>query len=447
MARILRLSFLPPKVYNIIAGSGNEIELPTHSLCPPEVTLTSDQKPFSILTSIYARSDKGNVRENNEDNFIIADIATGRACSAPQSIDRQLEQNRLLLAVSDGMGGAQAGEIASAIAVYGLRAELTRLKDARDPVERLTRAVERVNALILEKSAESPLLRGMGATLTAAFVDGGRVYLAEVGDSRAYIIRHGRIRQVTIDQSLYAMLSETGEYKRGEKVPTPTSKNVLLQSLGGQESVQVALSCVELRAGDHLLLCSDGLSNKLSADEIRKFVNRSPNLEAACRTMVDVAKKRGGEDNITVVLARFDGNGLQRGVHTPLQQTIDVLALFDPMSNEPDRSTRQLFSDESDEEQEPFSSTIGILPDPHYGGKARVVSTSEKVVQLLNDTRKSYHELVVELKSLEAWLQEQGGYDPELRRTLAHLEHSNRKLHRMEVAARRYRALIERLVN
>lgn len=405
--------------------------------------MTSDQKPLSILTSVYARSDRGNVRENNEDNFIIADITTGRACSAPQSIDRELEQNRLLLAVSDGMGGAQAGEIASAIAVYGLRAELMRLNDARDPVERLTKAVEKVNKLILDKSSESPLLRGMGATLTAAFVERSRVYLAEVGDSRAYIIRHGSIRQVTVDQSLYAMLSETGEYKRGEKAPAPTSKNVLLQSLGGQESVQVALSCVELRAGDHLVLCSDGLSNKLSTEEIRKFVNRSPNLEAACRTMVDVAKRRGGEDNITVVLARFDGDGLHKGAHTPLQRTIDVLALFDPMSNEPDRSTRQLVSDDSQEEQ--FSSTIGILPDPHYGGRARALSVSERVMQLLSDTRKNYHELATELKSLETWLQERGSYDPELRRALAHLEYTNRRLHGMEVTARRYRALIERL--
>lgn len=404
-----------------------------------------DQKPPSIVTSIYARSDRGNVRENNEDNFIVADIATGRAYSAPQSIERQLEQNCLLLAVSDGMGGAQAGEIASAIAVYGLRAELMCLSNSRDPVERLTKAVEKVNALILKKSAENPLLHGMGATLTAALVDGSRVYLAEVGDSRAYIIRHGHIKQVTIDQSLYAMLSETGEYKHGEKAPAPTAKNVLLQSLGGQELVQVALSCVELRAGDHLLLCSDGLSNKLSSEEIRKFVSRSPNLEAACRTMVDVAKKRGGEDNITIVLARFDGDGLRKGAHTPLRRTIDVLALFDPMSDEPDRSTRQLVSDNNHEDDEQFSSTIGILPDTHYSGKERAISVGDKVVQLLNNTRKSYHELAIELKNLEAWLQEQGGYEPQLRRALGHLEHTNRKLHNMEVAARRYRALIEQI--
>lgn len=271
----------------------------------------SEKAPF-VLTSIYARSDKGSVRENNEDNFIVADILTGKSYSAPQSIERSLERNLLLLAVSDGMGGASAGEIASAVTVYSLKAELIRLSAVGNSVDRLTEAVKQVNNVVLRLGESCQELKGMGATLTAVLIEGARAYIAEVGDSRAYIIRQGRIKQVTVDQSLYAMLAETEGYK-GKQMPAATSKNVLLQSLGGQPSVQVALSTVELRAGDHLLLCSDGLSNKLENDEIRKLVERSPNLEAACRTIIDVAKRRGGEDNVTVILARFDGTGLRVG--------------------------------------------------------------------------------------------------------------------------------------
>ncbi|MCS6884050.1 MAG: protein phosphatase 2C domain-containing protein [Acidobacteriota bacterium] len=402
----------------------------------------SEKAPF-VLTSIYARSDKGSVRENNEDNFIVADILTGKSYSAPQSIERSLERNLLLLAVSDGMGGASAGEIASAVTVYSLKAELIRLSAVGNSVDRLTEAVKQVNNVVLRLGESCQELKGMGATLTAVLIEGARAYIAEVGDSRAYIIRQGRIKQVTVDQSLYAMLAETEGYK-GKQMPAATSKNVLLQSLGGQPSVQVALSTVELRAGDHLLLCSDGLSNKLENDEIRKLVERSPNLEAACRTMIDVAKRRGGEDNVTVILARFDGTGLRVGSRASLNQTIDMLALFDPMSDRPDRSTRPLVSEQGEGEE--FVSTVGMLPHRgNYEGRDKLLDAGQRVSRLLAESRKACNELCMELKLLEAWLQECGEYDAELRRVLAHLEYTNRRLHTAESFAKRYNALIDRL--
>jgi serine/threonine protein phosphatase PrpC len=149
----------------------------------------------------------------------------------------------------------------------------------------------------------------MGATLTAALIHGRRAYVAEVGDSRAYVLRGSRLCQVTHDQSYAQVLFDAGTLTR-EQAEAFQYKNVILQAIGTRQDVVVALNRFTLRRGDRLLLCSDGLTGEVEDEEIRRVLLATPNLAAACRALVELANARGGEDNITVVLAEMSGEGL-----------------------------------------------------------------------------------------------------------------------------------------
>jgi serine/threonine protein phosphatase PrpC len=169
--------------------------------------------------------------------------------------------------------------------------------------------VQRANYVVWRESQDNPSRSGMGATLTAVLIRDGKAYVAEVGDSRAYLIRSEQIMQVTIDQSLVELLILAGELTREEAEHAPI-RNVILQAIGTQPEVKVALTTIDLRQGDYLLLCSDGLSNKVTDGELIKFTLKSDGLESACNQLVDLAKRRGGEDNITVVIVAVEGDSL-----------------------------------------------------------------------------------------------------------------------------------------
>jgi serine/threonine protein phosphatase PrpC len=283
-----------------------------------------------VTAWVYGCTDIGVVRANNEDAFVIADLDAGVAVgshappTAPPSGAKPMERGDhgmfrkcivgdqgLLLAVSDGMGGAEAGEIASFLVVESLRRDLESAPRDRPTASLIREAVERANHAVWGEAEASPQRSGMGATLTAVLVRGDRVYIAGVGDSRCYVIRGKQIFQVTRDQSLVESLVELGHLSRDEAEVSP-HRNVILQALGTRPKVAVALARLGARRGDLLLLCSDGLSGKLSAEEMAAFALNGPTLEEACRQMVSAAKERGGEDNITVILAHLSGPGLQQ---------------------------------------------------------------------------------------------------------------------------------------
>ncbi|MFY9222616.1 MAG: Stp1/IreP family PP2C-type Ser/Thr phosphatase [Blastocatellia bacterium] len=284
----------------------------------------------SIVTTVAGFTDVGMVRSNNEDNFLIADLATGRVFLIPQRINHKAAENRLLLAVSDGVGGASCGEVASSMAVHSMRVELLRRNNTTDPFQRLVQAVEKANSLIWNEGQSNPERRGMGATITAALIEKNVAYIAEVGDSRGYVIHSGRIKQVTTDQSLVGILVNRG-IMTPEQAETAPGRNIILQSLGCNSEIKVAVSSVELCTGDYLLLCSDGLSGKVKAEELLQHVENNTSIEDCCKQLIELAKQRGGEDNITVVLAKFEGNGLKPAEQvTRLTTQIEVLAAFDP---------------------------------------------------------------------------------------------------------------------
>jgi PPM family protein phosphatase len=284
-----------------------------------------------VLVSVFGLTDMGRVRTNNEDAFLISNLADATASQADgvAGQERAFEagERAVLLAVSDGMGGADAGEVASALVVESLRRAMSEAEGKLDWNEATKQAVETANREVWS-AARAPGRKGMGATVTAVCVQGDHAHIAEVGDSRAYLLRNARIRQVTRDQSFVQYLVDAGALKPEEAANYPM-KNVVLQAMGQNPDVQVALGRLELRRGDKLLLCSDGLSGKVTSEDMLAKVQQAPSLEAACHALVDLANERGGDDNITVVLARVDGDGLSVPKdQESLTQTFQVLAEY-----------------------------------------------------------------------------------------------------------------------
>src|SRR5205807_4923992 len=270
-----------------------------------------------MLVELHAKSDVGRVRRGNEDNFLLLDLASQRAWTGTDGAEnpadlRKLEigDKGLVLVVSDGMGGALAGDVASRMAIDSVREVMIgNGGKGCDPdsslVDCLKHATLQANRAIHFKSLEDSRCSGMGATLTGAAIKDGKLDLVQVGDSRAYVMRGDQIRLATKDQSLVQQLVDVGQISE-EEAETHMFRNVILQALGAQTELTPATGRIQLRAGDVLLLCSDGLSGKLRNEEIRKIVADSgSDLGAACAGLVAAAHDRAGEDNITVVLARF----------------------------------------------------------------------------------------------------------------------------------------------
>jgi protein phosphatase len=268
-----------------------------------------------IVVHVFGRTDVGRTREHNEDAFVVADLTTGNATLQPEVRTHAVGPRGTLFMVADGMGGAAAGEIASAMAVEVVVRDLLsgwsagEATDAGRFAATIRAAAEHANTRIHRYASEHREYRGMGTTATIAGLLGDTLYMAQVGDSRAYIVRDGVARQVTKDQSLMQRLVEAGEIT-AEEAEVSDRRNIILQALGPEPTIRVDLTHQQVRRGDVLILCSDGLSGQVRADEIARAVAEEPDLVALCKRLIDSANAAGGPDNITVIAARFDGRGL-----------------------------------------------------------------------------------------------------------------------------------------
>jgi protein phosphatase len=244
-----------------------------------------------------ARTDTGRVREHNEDNML-AEPGVG------------------LFAVADGMGGQLAGEVASRIAVENLKGyfehapeeahALELLADDLSPeAKRLETGIRLVNRAIFEEGQKNPACRNMGTTIVAALVNGDKMVVAHVGDSRCYLIRGGTITQLTADHSLVAEQQRQGLISR-EEAAVSRMKNVITRALGAFQDVKVDLSEHLLISGDRIILCSDGLTNMVTDAEILSVTTKASSLDKACATLIEGANHRGGRDNITVVIVAVE---------------------------------------------------------------------------------------------------------------------------------------------
>src|SRR5262245_9026438 len=293
-----------------------------------------------VRVEVFAKTDQGRTREHNEDRFFIADLTRNTSALQPDLRQHDIGPRGTLLVVADGMGGAAAGELASQMATETIYAHLARTWTDDDATPqrfafRLKEAVETANASIHAHAKAHPEVRGMGTTTTAAGVLNDHLYLTQVGDSRAYLIRGGEAHQLTKDQSLMQRLVEAGELTE-EEAAQSERRNIILQALGPDPRVKVDLTHQELRRGDTLVLCSDGLSGQVKKDEIAEVVTREATLQAACERLIAMANERGGPDNITVILVRVDGDGLRPAngddpVGHQVYPLIDTEASTDPV--------------------------------------------------------------------------------------------------------------------
>ncbi|MEZ5305635.1 MAG: protein phosphatase 2C domain-containing protein [Pyrinomonadaceae bacterium] len=279
-----------------------------------------------FIVETHATSHVGRVRTGNEDNFLILNVSESsywtieedEGALIVESQRFEIDDRGVVLAVSDGMGGALAGEVASKMAVE----TVTQVLLHEDPdktispdnfgeslVGKLFEAISFANHKIHLKGRE-PEYHGMGATFTGVTITPDGVGLIQIGDSRAYLIRNGKIYQVTKDQSLVQQLVDSGQITE-EEAETHVMRNVILQALGAQNEIDpVAAKFIPSR-DDVLVVCSDGLSNKVDPGKLQQIVYENiDNLKMAAVELVKEANDRGGEDNITLVIAKLSGSGL-----------------------------------------------------------------------------------------------------------------------------------------
>jgi PPM family protein phosphatase len=269
----------------------------------------------------FAATDVGNVREHNEDNFLV---------------DKKLS----LFMVADGMGGHAAGEVASAIAVRTFHEEIKRERELltdfvsgargaarvtnKDVLALMEHAVQRACSRIHEEAQADPAKRGMGTTLSTLIILGTRAFIAHVGDSRIYLQRQGVVQQVTEDHTVFNELVKRGKLSR-EQIEKVAHKNAITRAVGVYERVDVDTLMLEVLPGDQFLLASDGLTGYLEeAEELASFLSQDG--DSASKALVQLAKERGGKDNITLVLVRLGGDGKDDERARRLGQKREVLA-------------------------------------------------------------------------------------------------------------------------
>ncbi len=253
---------------------------------------------MSVKVESYGMSNVGMKRFQNEDSYLInSDLG--------------------LYIVADGMGGHLGGEYASKLAVKTVEAWIERLisdpdvtqitgvntQDA-DIGDQLRHAIQEASRRIYQEAISDERYQGMGTTTVATMLDGHSLYIANVGDSRAYLIRDGNIQQLTEDHSLVSEQIKAGVISeadaRGHKL-----KNIITRSVGYQEDVEIDITIHQVKQDDKILLCSDGLSNLVEDEEIKKTVSDN-DLPEACEDLIKLANSRGGDDNITVIILHFD---------------------------------------------------------------------------------------------------------------------------------------------
>jgi protein phosphatase len=273
----------------------------------------------NIRLELFGRTEVGQVREHNEDSFLVLRLDDASR-NVAELKHHELGARGTLLVVCDGMGGAAAGEVASSMAVESIA--VTMLSDEVAPpppglvddqktalARKLRQAAREANLQIFREARDNATRSGMGTTMTAAIIRDRHALVAQVGDSRCYVWRQGNFTQVTRDQSLVNQLLESGHITP-EQAKFFEHSNVILQALGVQEEVEVQLSQVELRRGDRLMLCSDGLVGVVTDEEIGAVLGAVDDPEEASRALCDMANAAGGPDNITCIVARVEGEAV-----------------------------------------------------------------------------------------------------------------------------------------
>jgi len=273
-----------------------------------------------ICIEVFGLTDVGLVREANEDSFLVADLSRHLSDLTRELQCHPLGKAGSIFVVCDGMGGALAGEVASRMAVETILEIMERepFPSTRDAlVGRMEAAMAEASERIFIASRKDIRRRGMGTTITLAALIDEQLLVGQVGDSRCYVMRLDTIYRVTKDQSLLNQLLESGQLKE-EEIKDFEYSNVILQAAGTQKGIKPVFTRVDLCRNDLILLCSDGLHSMAGDDVIAYTLMQHTDLEDACLRLKELAHQGGGNDNITVVLARFTGEGLAQPADEPI---------------------------------------------------------------------------------------------------------------------------------
>ncbi len=241
---------------------------------------------------VWGATDKGMVRQVNQDYYRYGEMGDGQ----------------YLAVVCDGMGGAKSGDVASRLAseifYQDIRQTVVPDMEQQEIVRMLVNAVKSANKAVFEQSQTSPDFAGMGTTLVAVFLQDEAAYIVNVGDSRCYYVAENEIMQVTEDHSVVGLMVARGQITE-EEARTHPNKNLITRAVGTEREVECDCFYLSLEAGDHLVLCTDGLSNLVTKDELLRQVTQAEDRKEGCMSLIDLAKARGASDNVTVVLMEF----------------------------------------------------------------------------------------------------------------------------------------------
>jgi PPM family protein phosphatase len=274
--------------------------------------------PSGLFVRSFGVTDRGRLRPVNEDHFLIAELARTlwvRQSSLPQP-ETQYGRNRgHIMLVADGMGGHQAGEVASALSVECIeRFVLHLLKrfsnlqttDEQAILKDFQMALRQADARLFDEAVHHPKFTGMGTTLTMAFVSGRTLFVVHAGDSRCYLFRTGTLRPLTVDHTIAAEMARRGLILQ-EEVRAHQLRHIVTNVLGGDKAgVQGDVQRADLEAGDVVLLCSNGLTDMLDDERIAAILAAECEPKSACKRLVDEANEAGGRDNITAIVARLE---------------------------------------------------------------------------------------------------------------------------------------------
>ncbi len=229
-------------------------------------------------------SDIGKRREKNEDGYLVEGS---------------------VFAVADGMGGHTSGEIASATALGTIRQNLSQIPDARHMPQWLTHSIQEANTAVYQQSETEVKNTGMGTTLTLSVLLDNQLFVGHVGDSRAYSLRDKGLKQITEDHTWVAEMVKKGALS-AEEAETHPQRSILTRALGIGEAVPVDIASSQVKQGDKILLCTDGLTSMLGDEQVEEIMNEPSNPQSICQKLVDAANQEGGYDNITVIVIEIE---------------------------------------------------------------------------------------------------------------------------------------------
>jgi len=283
---------------------------------PASAPVPAEPQPLAVRS--YGLSHPGRMRKNNEDVFVVGELARTlivRYTNVTQPEETHSRHRGHVFLVADGVGGNEAGDVASRLGTDSVEEFLLNTfrrfaavppTDGQAALRELQAALRRADALLFDEAGRHPEWRGMGTTLTMAIVSGRRLFVAHAGDSRCYLYSGGTLRQLTTDHTVVAEMARSGLISPSQRDHHPW-RHVVTNLLGGSEhGVRAEVNLLDLHPGDVLLMCTDGLTDMISDDAIAAVLATEADPETACRRLIDEANRNGGKDNVTAVVARFD---------------------------------------------------------------------------------------------------------------------------------------------